>query len=131
MPGAAAKPQLDLYTGVEALLKPYEKKMSARRGLVSKKRDYHLYTGRPMEYLGHKHSDVCFASVVEQKKYVGFYFMPIYMNDPLKNQLPASLLKLLKGKACFHITELTPQLKADIAEALRAGFSFYKKMNWV
>jgi hypothetical protein len=40
-------------------------------------------------------------------------------------------MKLLKGKSCFYVKVLTPELRRDIQTALRAGAQSYKKLGWV
>jgi len=41
------------------------------------------------------------------------------------------LLRLLKGKSCFHIKKLTPELLQQIAEALDQGYRLYQARGWV
>jgi hypothetical protein len=40
-------------------------------------------------------------------------------------------LKLLKGKSCFYIREMSPKLKQQIIEALEVGYELYKKRGWI
>src|ERR1041385_2934781 len=42
-----------------------------------------------------------FASIMNRKDSVAFYFFPSYMNKEMKDVAP-SLYKCLKGKTCFH-----------------------------
>ncbi len=42
-----------------------------------------------------------------------------------------NLLKLLKGKACFHIKKDDADLLEQIKDALEAGFDLYKKRGWI
>ena len=131
MPTTAAPLRaVDLYTEIESLLKPYGEKLIARTGTVKNKRDYHLWCSGPIELMGRKYPEIGFASVIEQKNYVGFYLMSIYCNTALKKQLSAELLRLLKGKSCFHVKQLTPDLKRDISHALKVSYEGYRKMGW-
>ncbi len=41
------------------------------------------------------------------------------------------LLKLLKGKSCFYIRDLSPEIVSQVEEALEIGFNLYKKWGWV
>jgi hypothetical protein len=41
------------------------------------------------------------------------------------------LLQLLKGKSCFHIKELNPQLESQIEDALKKGYDLYKERGWI
>ena len=80
---------------------------------------------------GRKRKEVFFAGLIIQKSYVGFYFMPIYTDTDLKEIFKPELLKLLKGKSCFHIKKLDDELKRQIEEALEIGYELYKKDEWI
>ncbi|MFZ1599593.1 MAG: hypothetical protein WAW26_27395, partial [Anaerolineae bacterium] len=75
--------------------------------------------------------EVFFAGLIIQKGYVGFYYMPVYAQTELKDVFAPELLGLLKGKSCFHIKRLTPELLAQIEAALRAGYEMYRERGWV
>lgn len=72
-----------------------------------------------------------FVTAIVQGNYVGFYYMPIYCNPALAGSLSPALMKLLKGKACFHVKSLDKDLEKDIKEALDKGFKDYKSRGWV
>jgi hypothetical protein len=57
--------------------------------------------------------------------------MCIYMNDGTKEKLSPALLKLLKGKTCFHLTKLDNGLRKDIQSALELGTKVYRDRGWV
>ena len=57
--------------------------------------------------------------------------MPIYADSELKDVFDPELLKLLKGKSCFHIKELDAKLENQIRKALKVGFKLYKTRGWV
>ena len=90
----------------------------------------HLNTNKPIVVTGKKREAVCFASLLVQKGYVGFYFMPIYTDVYLKKALNPALLKLPKGKACFHIKTLDENLAMQVQKALQAGCDCYKAKGW-
>jgi hypothetical protein len=92
---------------------------------------YDLWSFRPVEIEGRKRKEVFFAALIIQKSYVGFYYMPVYAEPEIKKLFAPELLKLLKGKSCFHIKTLTPELVVQIESALRAGFAFYQERGWV
>src|SRR5258708_5404951 len=46
-----------------------------------------------------------FASVVERKDKVSFYFFPIYFHIHEFKDLAPTAMKCLKGKTCFHFTK--------------------------
>jgi hypothetical protein len=103
------------------------------QGMFRGKKNYHLVVPKavavPGAY-GGKPTDLCMASLVVQKGYVGFYFMPIYMNPALQDKLAPELMKLLKGKTCFHIKTLDATLLADIDAALVLGAKAFRERGW-
>ena len=80
---------------------------------------------------GGKPVDLQMAAVILQKGYVGFYLMCIYMNDATKKKLSPTLLKLLKGKTCFHVKTLDEGLRKDIQAALGLGTKVYRERGWL
>ena len=80
---------------------------------------------------GGKPVDVQLAAAIVQKGYVGLYLMCVYMNEKAKKKLSPALLKLLKGKSCFHVKKLDDALIKDIQNALAIGAEVYKERGWV
>jgi len=76
----------------------------------------------PVHILG-KERQLYFAGAMVQKGYVGFYFFPIYTDPAIGKELPAELMKCLKGKSCFHIKKDDPQLMEQIEDALAKGYA--------
>ena len=91
-------------------------------GLVSKK---------PVEILGRKREELWFASALVQKGYVGFYYMPVYMDVSVRKLIKPELLKCLKGKACFHITKIDKEIFSQIKEALAIGHKEWRHRGWI
>lgn len=117
-----------LFSQLRALLKKYE-------DILKPKKDedgfYDLWSFKDLEIAGRKRKEVFFASVVTRKNYVGFYYMPIYTDTGLSEVFKPELLSLLKGKSCFHIKQLTPELETQIKEALETGYKLYQDRGWV
>jgi hypothetical protein len=80
---------------------------------------------------GRKYPDMFFAGVKPMKGYVGFYFMPIYCDPKIGAKLHPDLMKMLKGKSCFHIKTWDDKLKAHITGALKLGMVGYKERGWI
>jgi hypothetical protein len=124
----------DVYESLHKLLSRFAPPFKTSGGKVRGKRDLHLTIPKavavPGAY-GGKPTEFAMASIILQKSYVGFYFMPIYMNPALKNKLSPSLNKLLKGKTCFYIKKLDADLLRDIQAALNEGMKRYKDRGWV
>jgi hypothetical protein len=135
-PRVAAKPVADdasldaVFDDIKALLVPYASKFTVREGAVRNKRDYHLILQKPLIIDGLQRDELWFASIIQQKHNVGFYFKPAYCDTDGKNKLSLGLLEHLDGKSCFHFTTLTPALRKDIAAALKLGLAGYKKGGW-
>lgn len=118
----------DIFQRLKIILKEYEGPFTPKFDLDSK---YDLWSIKNIEIDGRKRKEVYFAGLIIQSKYVGFYFMPIYTDTNLKDGFDPDLLKLLKGKSCFHIKELDAKLEKQIRKALKIGFKLYKSRGWV
>ncbi|MES2004715.1 MAG: DUF1801 domain-containing protein [Bacteroidota bacterium] len=121
---------LEIFEAIKKLMLPYDKK----RNLVM-----HMGTGgqanlvshKPVVIAGRTKEEIWFVSALVQKGYVGFYYMPVYMNDPIKKRISPELLKCLKGKACFHIKKKDASLLKDIDAAIKIGYDAFVKMGWM
>jgi hypothetical protein len=69
--------------------------------------------------------------LIIQKDYVGFYYMPVYIEPEMKVLFSPQLLKLLKGKSCFHVRRVDEELLAQVGSALQTGFDLYTRRGWV
>jgi len=121
---------LEIFNAVKKEMKPYEKgHIKARIDIEGK---YDLWSEKKgIIALGKPRPEMAFSTAILQSSYVGFYYMPIYCMDSLREKLSPDLLKHLKGKACFHITTPDPQMMAHIKEAMKLGYEGYKKLGWV
>jgi len=118
-----------VFDEIKKLMIPYSKGSLVLKGGTDGQ--VALITNKPVVIEGRKRDELWFVSMLVQKGYVGFYYMPVYMNEPVRRQLKPELLKMLKGKACFHIKNTDPPILAQIEEALRIGYDAYKKMGWI
>ena len=92
---------------------------------------YDLWSFKEVEIAGRKRKEVYFAGLIIQSRWVGFYFMPVYIDTNLTDIFKPELLKLLKGKSCFRIKELDDELESQIVEALDIGYGLYVKRGWI
>jgi hypothetical protein len=124
----------DVYQSLHTLLSRYAPPFKTTDGKVKGKKDLHLVVPEavavPGAY-GGKPTAVAMASIILQKSYVGFYFMPIYMKPALGKKLSPALKKLLKGKTCFQIKKLDPNLLSHVDAALNEGVKCFKERGWV
>ncbi len=117
-----------IFTSLKALLS------ACAPPLISKRDEpgyYDLWSVKDLVIEGRKRKEIFFAGLIIQKGYVGFYYMPVYAEADLKPVFAPELLRLLKGKSCFHIKRLTPELLAQIEAALKVGFEMYQQRGWV
>ncbi|MEM1134695.1 MAG: hypothetical protein AAGI07_02565 [Bacteroidota bacterium] len=68
-----------------------------------------------------------FGSVVPKPKDIRLYFFPIYTHPEKFHPISEALNKFLKGKSCFHIKRLSPELEKEIDEMITLGVNIYKK----
>lgn len=67
-----------------------------------------------------------FASMMPKPKDVRLYYFPIYTH-PTEFSLSDELKKALKGKSCFHIKKLSPEMEKEIGEMVKKGVEIYDK----
>jgi hypothetical protein len=134
-PAKAKNASLDsVYETLHQLLSRHAPPFKTKSGTIRAKKDLHLTVLKavvlPGAY-GGKPTELAMASIILQKSYVGFYFTPIYMQPALKNKLAPSLTRLLKGKTCFYIKKVDPDLVRNIESALQLGTKFFQDRGWV
>jgi len=66
-----------------------------------------------------------FASVIPKAKDIRLYFFPIYTHVD-QFSLSPDLKKYLKGKSCFHIKKLTPEVEVEIKSMIEKGVEIYE-----
>lgn len=67
-----------------------------------------------------------FASVVPKPKDVRLYYFPIYTHERAFS-ISDELRKSLKGKSCFHIKKLSPEMEKEIEEMVKMGVELYER----
>jgi len=127
---SAGQPELVIiFNRLKALLLPYVKGSIKQYG--GEKGQMHLVSHKAIEVNGKKRPEVYFISLLIQKGYVGFYFMPVYAFSGTKAALHPDFMKCLKGKACFHIKQNNDQLFEQIASAIQIGYDAYLQKGWL
>jgi hypothetical protein len=119
---------VEIFNELKKTLKKYEGPFKPKLDLDSR---YDLWSFKNLEIAGRKRKEIFFASIIIQSTYVGFYYMPIYTDVELKDVFKPELLKLLKGKSCFYIKNLSSETISQIEQALDIGYNLYKKRGWV
>lgn len=103
---------------------PFEERSDAKGG-------YHLFSVKDIVVNGRKRSELHFASIIPQKGYIGFYYMPVYVDSDVKAMFKPELLALRKGQSCFYVKKQDPVVMKQIKTALADGFKMYKQRGWV
>ena len=126
---------VSLFDELEKMLAKHVPPFKVCRGEVRAKRDYHLTVPVPVvvspQAYGGKPYPVAMASLILQKGFVGFYYMPVYVEPGIEEKLSPELAKLLKGKSCFHVKALTPGVRDGIKSALELGVKRFRDRGWV
>ena len=117
-----------IFGAIKPLLQAYQPPMVPK---TDNKHYFDLWSNKPVVIDGRKKKEIFFAGLIIQKDYVGFYFMPIYAETDLKSVFKPELLRLLKGKSCFHIKKLDEELLRQIEAALKVGYELYRQRGWV
>jgi hypothetical protein len=113
---------------LKKILEQYEGSLKLKFDLKEK---YELWTDKEVNIAGKNKKELFFAGLTLQKNYVSFYFMPIYVEPELKEKLDPELLKLLKGKSCFHIKSIDQELENKINDTLQKGYKLYQKNDFI
>jgi hypothetical protein len=92
---------------------------------------YDLYSKKEVELFGRAYKEIYFGSVILKPKYIGFYFMPIYVFPDMLKNVPEALKKLQTGKSCFHIKKYDDEIFKSIEKLMKEGFEMYKKHQYV
>lgn len=117
-----------IFDELKPLLQAYQPPLTAKNDTSG---NFDLWSFKPLVIEGRKRDGVFFAGLIIQKRFVGFYFMPVYVETDLKAVFQPELLKCLKGKSCFHIKKLDTTLLGQIESALKTGFALYQQRGWV
>jgi hypothetical protein len=117
-----------IFQSIKAELKVYQPPFVSK---TDSDLSFDLWSFRDLVIEGRKRKEVYFAAATIHKDYVGFYYMPVYAQPEVKRLIPPELLKLLKGKSCFHIWKLDETLLAQIRSVLKLGYEQYASRGWV
>ncbi len=131
MPTLTQEQLLKIFNAVKKEMKPYEKGYVKARFDIQGR--YELWTEKPkITIQGRLRNELAFIGLILQSSYVGFYYTPIYTNsEDVSSRLSTDLLKLLKGKACFHIKAVDKNILTDIKQAMKVGYEEYSNNGWL
>jgi hypothetical protein len=103
---------------------------STLQGRSVSNQDFDLWSVRDLVIDGRNRQELFFAGIRRQKACVAFYYFPLYVLPSLAASLGPPLVKLLKGKTCFHLKTLDGDLLVQIREALNLGIMNYRERGW-
>ena len=118
----------EIYQAIKKELKKYEPPLVAKADYDAR---YDLWSVKDIVIDGRPRKEIAFGAVIIQSSYVGFYFTPIYTSQQARDNTAPELMKLLKGKGCFHVKKLDDELLKHIRDLIKRGFNQYKKNGWV
>lgn len=120
---------IEIFQTVRAAMQPYE--TFGFNSRINSDTEYDLWSDKNVTLMGKQRNEIYFAGLKIMKSSVSLHFMLIYIQPEVKELLHPDLLKLLKGKSCFHIKKLDETLMDHIAVALEVGYKAYKQNEWV
>ncbi len=118
----------EVFITLKRELLPYHPPLNPK---ADTERAYDLWSFKDLVIEGRKRKEVYFAGLMIHKDYVGFYYMPVYAEPEIRAFFKPELLKLLKGKSCFHIKRLDDEILEQVREVLAQGFKLYQERGWV
>jgi len=126
----------EIYEKIEQILKAHSGEFVAKAHYIgskakSDKPAYHLYGKKEVSLFGKEPQKTYIAGVIKQKNYVSFYFNPIYSHPDSFQEINPALKKYLKGKSCFNLPQINPELLEEIEEILIQGINKYKELGWI
>jgi hypothetical protein len=113
-----------VFADLRAILAPYERKLSVVRDEPGY---YYLDT----HTIGPNKKPIMFAAIRVMKNYVSYHFMPIYWGASIMGGVSPALKKRMQGKACFNFAEPDKALFRELKALTKAGYSEWKKIEWV
>ncbi len=128
---SAGQPELvKIFTAIQQMMIPYDQKGSlvfhAATGGQA-----HLVSHKTLEVEGRTRKEMWLVSVMIQKGYVAFHYLPVYMNPSMEKLFSPAFIACLKGKACFHLKKMDPEILSEVEKAIQIGYEAYQKKGWI
>ena len=108
-----------VFAQLEAILKPYEPRLSITAGSSE---GYSLDTHQ----LGPNKKPMFFGAAVIKKNYVSFHLMPVYVHPELLEGLSNNLRKRMQGKSCFNFKAVDDDTLAELSRLTDRGFEAFR-----
>ncbi|MDA0733815.1 MAG: hypothetical protein O2909_04185 [Chloroflexi bacterium] len=126
----------DVFNQLSQLLESHGPGMELRGEQIGsqakvKKPGYHLYGKEAVSVFGRKPEQIYLAGTILQKNFVSLYFMPLYCHPEHFQDMDPRLKKLMKGKACFNIKALDPEVIELIDQTISRGKNLFQQDGWI
>ena len=107
---------------LRAVLAPYRDRLVATKdGPAGVSLEIPGLEGRPAGYV---------AGIRVGKRYVSYYFMPVYAWPSLLEGMSPELRRRMQGKACFNFARVDEALLAELAAVTARGIERYYSEGW-
>jgi hypothetical protein len=113
-----------VFDQLKSILAPYAPNLTATADTGT---DYSLNTS----HLMFNKQNLFFAGLRQQKNYVSFYLMPVYVFPELLAGISPELKKRMQGKSCFNFKKVDDQLFQELAQLTQAGYNRYHAEGYV
>ncbi len=118
----------EIFNEARKILKSFSKGMKAATDTDKR---YDLYGNKKVTMFNKEHDGFYFASVILQKGFVGFHFFCQYTHPKFLSEIPENLKKCLKGKTCYQLKKMDPEIFKSLKIALKKGYDLYKKSGLI
>lgn len=72
-----------------------------------------------------------FGSVKNNKSYVSFHLMPVYVFPELVSNISPELKNHMQGKSCFNFKKIKTILFKELSRLTKKGVAEYKKAGYM
>jgi hypothetical protein len=104
-----------VFQRLRGMLEPYARKMHTSADSEG------LY-GVDMAPEDERNPTTWFAGVRRGKQYVSYYFMPVYVDPALLDDVSAGLKKRMQGKSCFNFRSIDEELFGELEALTKRGY---------
>lgn len=122
--GAAPQDFQSVFDVLRQLLSVYEDRLACKSPNPGY---YYLESTTPT----YKKRPMAFAAVRTGKNYVSYHLVPVYAAPELAKTMSPELKRRRQGKGCFNFTTVDETLFRELESLTEAGYSNFKKRNWL
>lgn len=124
-----------LFAELETLFEPYKNVFTITKTINTsgdvEKPTIQMVDKKDVAILGRKAQPTWIAGLIQQKNFVGFYLMSMYTHPQLVTINNPAVAKTKKGKSCFNLTSITPEMLSELTRLLQLSVEIYQQNGWV